>query len=95
MTGDAPIDLVDVPEVARRFRLQFEPAPSAWVLLYPEGMVRLSDSAAAILQRLDGRRNVDALMRDLERAYPGADVRQDVLDFLETARDGGWITTRR
>jgi pyrroloquinoline quinone biosynthesis protein D len=91
----ANIDTAARPAVGTGFRLQWEPAQEAHVLLYPEGMVKLSDSAAAIMQRVDGRRSVDALIGDLERAFAGAELRQDVLDFLETARDGGWITTRR
>ena len=42
-----------VPVVGRGFRLQFEPAQEAHVLLYPEGMVKLNNSAAAIMTRPD------------------------------------------
>jgi hypothetical protein len=42
---EASIQADEMPQIFRRFRLQFEPAQSAWVLLYPEGMVRLSPSA--------------------------------------------------
>jgi pyrroloquinoline quinone biosynthesis protein D len=62
------------------------------VLLYPEGMVRLSASAAAILTRADGTRTVQALVHSLEEAFPGADLRDDVLDFLRLAGERGWIT---
>lgn len=95
MSTESPIDPRDVPEVARRFRLQYETAQTAWVLLYPEGMVRLSGSAAEIVTRVDGQRNVEALIADLGSAFPGVDLRQDVIDFLETARANGWITTTR
>ena len=37
--------LDDVPRIAHHFRLQFEQSQSAWVLLYPEGMVKLGDLA--------------------------------------------------
>ena len=36
------------PQVAPMFRLQFEPVQDAWVLLYPEGMVKLNAPAAEI-----------------------------------------------
>jgi pyrroloquinoline quinone biosynthesis protein D len=94
MAIESTIDLREVPEVSRRFRLQYEKAQSAWVLLYPEGMVKLSDSAAEIMKRLDGSRSVEALIRDLESAFAGADLQRDVLDFLQAARANGWITTR-
>jgi len=83
--------LEDVPRISARFRLQYEQAQSAWVLLYPEGMVKLSASAAEIMKRIDGARTVEALIRDLEAAFPGAALRQDVLDFLRIAHERGWI----
>jgi pyrroloquinoline quinone biosynthesis protein D len=88
-----PIDLLpdDVPIIPSRFRMQWEPAQNAHVLLYPEGMVKLSDSAAHILKRVDGVASVSAIIRDLERSFPGADLRSDVLEFLSIARQRGWI----
>ena len=87
--------LEDVPEISRHFRLQFEPAQSAWVLLYPEGMVKLSASAGEIMKRIDGTTGVESIIRDLETTFPGADLRQDVLEFLNAARQRGWIHGRR
>jgi pyrroloquinoline quinone biosynthesis protein D len=84
----------DVPVIPSRFRLQWEPAQKAHVLLYPEGMVQLSESAAHILKRVDGSTEVSTIIRDLERAFPGADVTSDVLEFLGIARERGWITVR-
>jgi pyrroloquinoline quinone biosynthesis protein D len=92
---ETKIGLDDVPEISRHFRLQFEPAQSAWVLLYPEGMVKLSESAAEIMQRIDGKTAVAMLIRDLETTFPGAELRQDVLDFLNVAHERGWIHDRR
>ena len=83
MSADPAIHSADVPALSRLFRLQFEQAQSAWVLLYPEGMVRLSTSAGEIMKRLDGAASVDALIADLESTFPGADLRSDVLQFLE------------
>ena len=55
-------------------------------------MVKLSGSAGEIMRRIDGRITVDALIRDLEAAFPGAALRQDVLDFMQIAHGRGWIT---
>ncbi|GIX29258.1 MAG: coenzyme PQQ synthesis protein D [Burkholderiales bacterium] len=86
-----PLALEDVPQLTRHFRLQWEEAQQAWVLLYPEGMVRLSPSAAEIMRRVDGATTVAEIVADLERAYPGADLRRDVMEFLEVAHERGWI----
>ena len=79
-------------QVSRKFRLQYEDAQAAWVLLYPEGMVKLSASAGEIMKRIDGHTSVDGVIRDLEQAFPGAALRQDVLDFIKVAHERGWIT---
>jgi len=82
-------------ELARRFRFQWEEAQAAYVLLYPEGMVKLGQSAGEILKRVDGTSAVSKIIADLERSFPGADLRQDVTDFLEHAREKGWINARQ
>lgn len=86
-----PLDSTDVPAMPTRFRLQWEEAQGAFVLLYPEGMVKLSASAAEIVKRVDGRASIDEIARSLEEAFPGADLRGDVLEFLNAAHERGWI----
>jgi len=63
------------------------------VLLYPEGMVKLSGSAGEIMKRIDGKSPVSAILADLRAAYPGVDLESDVYKFLETAYDRGWLRT--
>ena len=79
------------PVVTPMYRLQFEPAQDAWVLLYPEGMVKLNTPAAEILRRCDGQRSVEAIVDDLERAFDTDGLSADVLAFLGQARERGWV----
>jgi pyrroloquinoline quinone biosynthesis protein D len=81
-------------ELARHYRFQWEPAQNAYVLLYPEGMVKLGGSAGEILKRVDGAAPVSAIVADLERAFPGVDLRRDVTEFLTHAREKGWLSVR-
>ena len=81
--------------IAPGFRLQWEEAQDAHVLLYPEGMVRLSKSAGAILSRCDGERTLTGVLDSLGEAFPGADLDADVIEFLEIALDKGWIALAR
>ena len=85
------------PQVATMYRLQFEPAQDGWVLLYPEGMVKLNQSAGEIIQRCDGLRDVAAIVADLETAFSTTGLAPDVLAFIELARRQGWLdwTTAR
>ena len=85
IAADRPIAL------ASGFRFQWEEAQSTHVLLYPEGMVKLSESASAILSRCDGARTLNDIVSSLEEAFPGAELRADVVEFLEIALDRGWL----
>jgi pyrroloquinoline quinone biosynthesis protein D len=81
-------------ELHRQFRFQWEPAQECFVLLYPEGMVKLPGSAGEIMKRLDGTRSADEIVQDLEAAFPGVDLRSDVVDFVESAQGKGWIRAK-
>ncbi|MFL6719364.1 MAG: pyrroloquinoline quinone biosynthesis peptide chaperone PqqD [Burkholderiaceae bacterium] len=83
--------LPDKPLLNRRFRMQYEPAQQAHVLLYPEGMVRLNQSAAEILKRCDGSATVDQIVAQLEAAFNTTGLRDDVLGMLAHAQEKDWI----
>jgi pyrroloquinoline quinone biosynthesis protein D len=79
------------PKLSRRFRLQYEDAQSRWVLLYPEGMVQLNDSAAEILKRCDGERSLAAIVDELEAAFNAQGLLPQVTALLEEGQRRGWI----
>jgi len=94
MNAPAPLSH-DVPiELQRQFRFQWEPAQESFVLLYPEGMVKLPGSAGEIMKRVDGARSIADIVGDLEAAFPGVDLRNDVVQFLEVAHGKGWIRAK-
>ena len=82
-----------VPRIAPMFRFQWEEAQDCHVLLYPEGMVKLSPSAGEILKRVDGKTSIDGIIDGLKLQFPGAPLENDVLQFLEAAYGQGWLRT--
>ena len=87
----API-LANIPAIRRGFRLQFEPAQGCHVLLYPEGMIKLNDSAGAILQQVDGQRSVAEIIDRLHQRFPDVPgIDEDILAFIEVAHAQFWI----
>ncbi len=84
-----PIDAK--PRVARHFRLQWEEAQNTWVLLYPEGMVKLNQSAGEITRRCDGERTVADIVADLETTFGAQNLTADVVAFLDLASERGWL----
>jgi len=84
-----------IPKLRRGFRLQFEPVQDGYVLLYPEGMIKLNASAADILLLVDGQRSVAQICSALAERFPEAkDIEQDIREFIETAHAKLWIEWR-
>jgi pyrroloquinoline quinone biosynthesis protein D len=82
------------PLVGRGFRLQWEPAQSAHVLLYPEGMVKLNRSAGEIMSRCDGQRMLTEIVADLERTFGITGLTDDVAAFVSIAVAKKWLEIR-
>ncbi len=78
-------------QLDRQYRLQWEPSQQCYVLLFPEGMVKLQGGAGEIMRRIDGKTTLEQLIAALEAAFPGAELRQDVLEFVAIARAKGWL----
>lgn len=92
--SEAKLEPANVLALQRQYRFQYEEAQQSWVLLYPEGLIKLQGSAGEIMKRIDGKRTVDEIIGDLTQAFPGVDLRQDVMEFLEAAYARGWIRTK-
>ena len=87
----ADIDTAARPTIGGGFRLQWEPAQEAHVLLYPEGMVKLNGSAGEIMKRCDGERDLQAIVADLEAAFTTQGLEGDVVAFVELAGRQKWL----
>lgn len=86
------VTMTQIPGLRPGFRFQWEPAQNAHVLLYPEGMVRLNDSAGAILKEVNGERSVGDIVARLEQQFPEAgSLESDVSDFLKDVEQQRWI----
>jgi pyrroloquinoline quinone biosynthesis protein D len=87
-------DAAAKPSISRGFRLQWEAAQNAHVLLYPEGMVKLNTSAGEILKRCDGERTLAEITTDLEQAFGAANLTADVKAFVSYALEQRWLELR-
>ncbi len=81
-------------EIVPTFRVQWEEVQNCYVVLYPEGMVKLSQSAGEIMKRIDGEKSVIDIIDDISNAFDGADVKEDVMKFLEVVYGNGWIRSK-
>ena len=93
-TPNNSLALDEIIELQRQYRFQWEPAQECFVLLYPEGMVQLKGSSGEIMKYVDGTNTIKGIVAKLEQAFPGNDLRQDVIGFLEHANGKGWIRVK-
>nr|WP_245573813.1 pyrroloquinoline quinone biosynthesis peptide chaperone PqqD [Neptunomonas japonica] len=81
-----------IPVLESMFRFQWEEAQQCYVLLYPEGMVKLNGPAGEILSLVDGKRNLVDIIGLLVDKYPQAeDLDKDVVVFIDDALEQNWI----
>jgi pyrroloquinoline quinone biosynthesis protein D len=88
------LSLAQCPRIRRGFRLQWEAAQNAHVLLYPEGMVKLNGSAGEILSRCSGTLTIEQIVVELERTFDSQALSGDIQHFLAYALERGWIEVR-
>jgi len=79
-------------QLSPTYRLQWEEAQNMFVLLYPEGLVELNQSSAEILQLCKGNNTLSHIVSALEQKFSSAGLEPDIINFLNTALDNGWIT---
>ena len=75
-------------------RLQWEDPLQQHDLLYPEGMIKINDSAAEILKLCNGSLNAQQIISALQVKYPEMDIIQDIEEFLGVAYQNGWIVNK-
>ncbi|MFC3123976.1 pyrroloquinoline quinone biosynthesis peptide chaperone PqqD [Pseudoroseomonas globiformis] len=81
------------PALAPHVRLRFDERRNHWVLLAPERVVVLDETAHAILSRLDGSRGAAAIAEELAALYsaPSAEIAADIGELLEDLSDKGLL----
>ena len=78
--------------VNNHFQLQWEEKQNCYVLLYPEGMVQLNQSAGEILALCDGENSIQNIIDKLCEKFNVEDLTQVVLSFLQEDQNRNWIS---
>jgi pyrroloquinoline quinone biosynthesis protein D len=82
------MDMNSIPMMVRGCRLH----PTQNVMLMPEGTLELNGPSRDVLARVDGNRDVAAIVRELLQEYEGAqesEVCADVLALLQDLKQRG------
>ena len=79
------------------YMFRWEEAQDAYVLLYPEGIVKLNETAGEILHHCSESESVGDLIEKMKNHYAASDpataekVEDGVYKFLEVSHAKGWI----
>ena len=80
----------NIVEINPMYLFRWEEPQKAHVLLYPEGVVKINETGAAILKLCNGSNSVTEVISELNNTYT-TDVTDGVYKFLEVAHAKGWI----
>jgi pyrroloquinoline quinone biosynthesis protein D len=86
------IETKDIYKIAAHHRFQWEKAQDCYVILFPEGMVKLNGSAGEVLNLVDGESNVESITETLSKKFTDApNIAKDIEGMIELALDKAWI----
>lgn len=91
-SAESKINYLDVYAIALHHRFQWEEAQQSYVILFPEGMVKLHGGAGEVIKRLDGKATVGEVIADLKQAFPdAANIEAEIVGMFELAFEKAWI----
>ncbi|MDP2248066.1 MAG: pyrroloquinoline quinone biosynthesis peptide chaperone PqqD [Nitrosomonadales bacterium] len=86
------VNHADIYALAQHYRFQWEDAQQCYVLLFPEGMVKLNGGAGEVIKRIDGTKTVAEVVKEIETTFPDVpDIQADVIAMFDLALDKAWI----
>ncbi|WP_417517479.1 pyrroloquinoline quinone biosynthesis peptide chaperone PqqD [Marinobacter sp.] len=82
--------------IAPVFIFRWEESQKAYVLMYPEGIVKLNATAGEILNCCNGTNTVDDIVLKLSELFAEQPefIEPRVHQFLEVCHDKGWIRSQ-
>lgn len=89
---DNNIQHTDIFALAFHHRFQWEEAQQSYVILFPEGMVKLHGGAGEVIKRIDGKVSVGDVVAELKAAFPDANgIEADIIGMFDMAFGKAWI----
>lgn len=85
------LTLTDRPMLRTPGRMKYDKARQTELLLLPERVVELNQAAGAILRLCDGHRTIAQLVGELESAYDQTGLADDIVEFIASAAERGWL----
>ncbi|WP_197031407.1 pyrroloquinoline quinone biosynthesis peptide chaperone PqqD [Bacillus sp. UNC438CL73TsuS30] len=103
-----PILTSSMPKLATKARLKFDKVRGKQLLLLPERVVVLNETAASILTLCDGSRSVHTIAEALRSSLQAGtdkmstdalpdlnEMKEDISEFLREMEDQGWVVIHK
>ena len=82
----------DIYAIALHHRFQWEEAQQSYVILFPEGMVKLHGGAGEVIKLIDGKASVAEIVATLKAQFPDAEsIEKDIIGMFDMAYGKAWI----
>lgn len=78
-------------KLSAQYRFQWEEAQKCYVLLYPEGLIKLGQSSAEILKQFLEPQSFKDALSNLQAKFPDAKIENDVTTFVTHAIEKNWL----
>lgn len=89
------IQQTDIYALAPHHRFQWEEAQQSYVILFPEGIVKLNGGAGEVIKRVDGKASVAEVVADLKATFPDAEgIEDDIMGMFELAVSKAWLVSQ-
>jgi pyrroloquinoline quinone biosynthesis protein D len=86
------VNQTDIYAIALHHRFQWEEAQNCYVILFPEGMVKLNGGAGEVLNLVNGQRTVADIVTELKAKFSDvSDLEHDIIGMLELAIEKAWL----
>ena len=86
------IDTKNIYKIAAHHRFQWEKAQDCYVILFPEGMVKLNGSAGEVLNLVNGEADVESITEILSKKFLDVpNIAKDIEGMIELALEKTWI----
>ena len=86
------IDTKNIYKISAHHRFQWEKAQDCYVILFPEGMVKLNGSAGEVLNLVNGEADVESITEILSKKFSDVpNIAKDIEGMIELALEKSWI----
>jgi len=86
------IQHADIYDIALHHRFQWEEAQNSYVILFPEGMVKLHGGAGEVIKCVNGKASVGDIVTELKAAFPDAEnIEADIIGMFDMAVGKAWL----